>query len=341
MTETGTEKEKKILSLGFIGVGWIGRNRMEVLINKANAKPVAIAEPYSTNAADALTAAAGATLVQTPQEVYNIDKLDGVVIATPSAIHAAQSIAALKSGKAVFCQKPLGRTASEVKEVIQASQEAGKLLSVDMSYRHTKAFQAVYDCINNGEIGKIYAVDLIFHNAYGPDKEWFYDIEQSGGGCVMDLGIHMADMALCCLGFPKINEVKSHLFSKGIKLQPQEKKVEDFAKVFMLTEDDTAISIECSWHVSAGQDAVIEAVFYGTEGGVAFKNCNGSFYDFKAEKYKGTYKENLVVPPDDWSGRAGLVWASQLLAGHGYNSISAAEYLQTAQLIDRIYGRQD
>jgi predicted dehydrogenase len=124
-----------------------------------------------------------------------------------------------------------------------------------------------------------------------------------------------------------------------VKLQPNEEKVEDFAKVSMLTADDTAISLECSWHVSAGQDAVIEAKFYGTEGGAAFKNINGSFYDFKAEKYKGTHTETLVSPPDDWSGRAGVVWAENILEGRGYDAVTGEELIKSAEIIDRIYGR--
>lgn len=333
------EYDTKTLSLGFIGLGWIGKNRMEVLLNKGKISSVTIAEPCKQNAEEALKVAEGAVLAESPEEIYEDNDIDGVVIATPSALHAAQSLQALKSGKAVFCQKPLGRTAAEVEELIKASQEVDKLLSVDLSYRYTKAFQAVYDTITKGHIGKVYAVELVFHNAYGPDKEWFYDINQSGGGCVMDLGTHLIDMALCCLGYPEINELKSYLFSKGVKLEPNENTVEDFAKITMLTDKESAITLECSWHASAGKDAVIRAVFYGTEGGVAFKNKNGSFYDFEAEKYKGTFKEILENAPDDWSGRAGLVWSEKIINSVGYDDLTATEYLKTAQIIDRIYGR--
>lgn len=120
---------------------------------------------------------------------------------------------------------------------------------------------------------------------------------------------------------------------------PNENKVEDFAKVSMLTDKESAISLECSWHASAGEDAVISAIFYGTEGGVAFKNIEGSFYDFQAEKYKGTYKEVIVSPPDNWSGRAGLAWSEKITNFAGYDKLTATEYLKTAQIIDRIYGR--
>ncbi|MGB7784927.1 MAG: Gfo/Idh/MocA family oxidoreductase [Salinimicrobium sp.] len=334
-----TQPTKKELKLGFIGVGWIGRNRMEAILNNTSATAAAIAEPSEENATEAKKSAKNAIFETSPEALYSDENLDGIVIATPSAMHAQQSIEALNSGKAVFCQKPLGRTAEEVKNVVSASEKADKLLAVDLSYRYTKAFKAVYDLIKNGEIGDVYAVDLVFHNAYGPDKEWFYDIKRSGGGCVMDLGIHLVDMALWTLDFPKIKDVRSHLFHKGQKLDSFEEHVEDFASVAMTSEKEQVINLECSWHVSAGKDAVIEAKFYGTKGGAAFKNVNGSFYDFTAEKYHGTQTETLVTPPDEWSGRAGVVWVENLLENDSFDKDSAEEFIKTAEIIDRIYGR--
>lgn len=333
------ESKKKELALGFIGVGWIGRNRMEVMLKETNSRAVSITEPEEENAREALKSAKGAVIKQDASEMLQDKEIDGVVIATPSAMHASQSIEALKAGKAVFCQKPLGRTAAEVRDVVAASREADKFLGVDLSYRYTKAFEAVYNLLQNREIGEVYSVDLTFHNAYGPDKEWFYDIKRSGGGCVMDLGIHLVDLALWSLNFPQIKEVNSHLFSKGKKISSLEEQVEDFASVSMTTEKDTLINLECSWHVSAGKDAIIEAKFYGTKGGASFKNINGSFYDFKAEKYNGTQTETLVTPPDDWSGRAGVVWANNVLSGKKYDPPTAEEFIKTAEIIDRIYGR--
>ena len=332
--------ENKTLSLGFVGVGWIGRNRMEVLLQSGKATAAAIAEPSAENSAEAIKLAPTATKAETPEAILKSQELDGVVIATPSAMHASQSLEALNNGKAVFCQKPLGRTAQEVQQIVEASRKADKLLSVDLSYRYTKAFKSVYDVVASGQIGKIYAVDLVFHNAYGPDKAWFYEMDKAGGGCVMDLGIHMLDLALHSLGFPEVLSVKSSLFSKGEKLEPGEQKVEDFARVSIETETGTAISLDCSWHVSAGKDAVIQATFYGTEGGASFKNINGSFYDFVAEKYKGTHTEVIAEGTDAWSGRAGVAWAEDVIAGKGFDAQTAGEYLSVARVIDTIYGRE-
>ncbi|MFY0581591.1 Gfo/Idh/MocA family protein [Cystobacter fuscus] len=129
--------------------------------------------------------------------------LDGVVIATPSAFHAEQSVRALERGVAVFCQKPLGRTQEEVRRVVDAARAADRLLGVDLSYRFTTGMRRLRECIQSGALGDIHAVNLVFHNAYGPDKAWFYDPRLSGGGCVMDLGIHRWTRRSGCWAFPR------------------------------------------------------------------------------------------------------------------------------------------
>lgn len=333
------QSKNKILHLGFLGLGWIGRNRMERLSEHSQVNCTAMVEPNAQNAEEVRTLAPDMKLLATPEALTANPTIDGVVIATPSAMHAAQAITALKAGKSVFCQKPLGRNYEEVEQVNQAAAEHDVLLAVDLSYRYTKAFAAVFDAIKSGDIGKVYAVNLVFHNAYGPDKDWFYDMEKSGGGCLLDLGIHLLDLALWSLGFPDIRNVQSHLYKEGRKISSHENVVEDYATAMLQAEDGTVINLQCSWNISAGKEAEIKAVFFGTQGGAAFKNVDGSFYDFKAEKYNGTQTHTLVSPPDKWGGKAGLVWADAVLNGNKFDPVSAEEHLKLAEIIDRIYGR--
>jgi predicted dehydrogenase len=323
--------------IGFAGVGWIGRHRMEAIGSSGLAAVAAIAEPSEELRELAGRSAPGAKLGSSLEELFELD-LDGVVIATPSALHAEQSVAALQRGLAVFCQKPLGRTEHETRRVIEAARCADRLLGVDLSYRHTRAIESVRAVIASGELGQIYAVDLVFHNAYGPDKPWFYDYQLSGGGCVIDLGIHLVDLALWLLDFPEVREVKSHLFAGGSPLQLPPSTVEDFAAATITLKSGAVLRLGCSWRLPAGREAAIEASFYGTEGGVSFRNVNGSFYDFTAERFRGTGSETLVTPPDDWGGRAAVAWAAQL--GHSRKFHDEVERLTlTAAVLDAIYGR--
>jgi predicted dehydrogenase len=323
--------------LGFLGVGWIGRHRMEAILATGQAEAAVIAEPSAEMAAEALKLAPEAAVVDDLDALLAAG-VDGVVIATPSALHAEQSIRALQAGAAVFCQKPLGRTAAEAQAVVHAARAADRLLGVDLSYRFTAGMRAIRELIAAGELGRVHAVDLVFHNAYGPDKAWFYDPALSGGGCVMDLGVHLADLALWALGFPEVERVTSQLFAAGEPLAGRTDRVEDYATATLELASGAVVRLACSWRLPAGCDAIIQACFYGAHGGAALKNVDGSFYDFVAERYRGTARETLASPPDAWGGRAAADWAAKLAAGARFDP-QAERLVEVARVLDRIYGR--
>lgn len=321
--------------LGFLGVGWIGRHRMQAIAESGHAEIAAIAEPGAEALKAALEVAPNAKPCTTFEGLL-AQPLDGVVIATPSALHAAQSIEALEKGLAVFCQKPLGRSGEEVRQVIAAAKKADRLLGVDLSYRFTAGMEKIREIIQRGELGEIFGVNLVFHNAYGPDKAWFYDPVRSGGGCTMDLGIHLVDLALWTLGFPTVERVSSTLLAQGKPLPAGRTAVEDYAVAQLELGNGAVAQLACSWKLPAGCDAVIEASFYGSKGGASFKNVNGSFYDFAAERFWGTKREVLAGPPDAWGGRAAVAWAAQLASSKRFDP-AVAHLERTAEALDRIY----
>lgn len=320
--------------VGFLGTGWIGRHRMEAMLGTGSIDAVAICDPSPECAAAAAELAPDAAQLGSLEEMLE-RRLDGIVIATPSALHAEQALRALDAGAAVFCQKPLGRTAAETRAVVETASAADRLLGVDLSYRETAAMQAIADVVHGGGLGRLFAIDLTFHNAYGPDKAWFYDPVQSGGGCVIDLGIHLVDLALWTLGFPAVRSVTAELLHVG--MAPESGAVEDYA-VARFGAGDVSVRLACSWGLHAGRDAVIEAAFYGTGGGAALRNVDGSFYDFTAHRFSGTSGELLAAPPDAWGGRAAAAWAERLARSPGFDG-RAEQYVRAAEVLDRIYGR--
>jgi predicted dehydrogenase len=323
------------MRLGFLGVGWIGRNRMEAMLATGDAEAVAICDPNPEMADEALKLAPDAKRVDSLHELLAL-RPDGVVIATPSALHAEQSIQALQGGVAVFCQKPLGRTAAEVAAVLDAAREADRLLGVDLSYRHTAAMEVIRKLICSGELGQVFAADLVFHNAYGPGNAWFYDPKSSGGGCLIDLGVHLVDLALWLFDFPEVTTVRGRTLKEG--RAPGSDEVEDFALGEIELANGVTVRIACSWNLSAGQDAEIRASFYGTRGGAEMRNENGSFFDFIAERFSGRNRERIAGYPDEWGGRAAADWVEKLARDVRFDG-STTGLLQTASVLDQLYGR--
>lgn len=322
-----------MMRLGFLGTGWIGRNRMEAMLASGRAAAVGICDRDQTMLTEALRLAPDARDAASLDELLSLD-LDGVVIATPSALHAAECIAALEAGVAVFCQKPLGRDATEVEAVLEAARRTDRLLGVDLSYRGTAALQAIRDRIGAGELGRVFAADLVFHNAYGPQSGWFWDPHLSGGGCLIDLGVHLVDAALWMLDFPEVVDARATLLRDGEPVRPGE--VEDYAVAELKLATGAVVRLACSWNLSAGADAVIGATFYGTEAGATMSNENGSFFDFHADLLRGRERHRLASPPDDWGGRAAVRWLEALARGKRFEGTTSG-LLQTARTLDRLY----
>ena len=334
-TEDIPSGKRQLPRLGFLGVGWIGRNRLEVIAHSRMAEIAVICDTSPEILQQSLALAPTAKTVSSYDELLNAD-INGVIIATPSAQHAKQALLALEGRFPVFCQKPLGRNAHETRSVVEAARKADRLLSIDLAYRFTTALQAIHSVVSSGELGQIYAANLVFHNAYGPDKEWFYDRSRSGGGCVMDLGIHLIDAALWILGFPKVLNVNSRLYSQGRQLgsriQYRRRLCNGSNRHGFRHYPQHAMLLAAS----VGQDCIISAEFFGSRGGAAFHNVNGSFYDFVAERYEGTKRIRLVSPPDDWPGRAALEWVKHLQTNERFD-VRNGELTHVAEVLEIIY----
>lgn len=309
---------------------------MEALRDSGAAEVAAVADSAPEVLAE-VQAAVGAEGFGSFADLLEAD-LDGIVIATPSALHAEQAIAALDRGVAVFCQKPLARTAAEARGVLDAAQANDRLLGVDLSYRCTSALLEMRRVVSSGAIGNVFAADLIFHNAYGPDKAWFLDPALAGGGCVIDLGTHLVDAALWMLDWPVVERVDAALFREGSRIAVADEVVEDYATAALDLAAGCHVRLACSWFLSAGRAAQIEMSFYGERGSVSMRNVGGSFYDFVAERWDGTTASLLAGPPDAWSGRAIVDWAQRLSRDSTFDP-QVLRGLDVADVLDRIYGR--
>lgn len=333
--ETLASSLASVPALGFLGVGWIGRSRMGAVLAAGAARAAAISDPDAEVRGVAAAQVPEAAAVGSLEEMLELGP-DALVIATPSAQHAEQAIAALERGISVFCQKPLGRNAREAGAVVEAARRADRLLAVDLSYRHAHAVEAVRAALERGDIGEPFAADLTFHNAYGPDKPWFRQRALAGGGCLIDLGTHLVD--LCHLLFGGVIEVRTSRVLKGGRPPAVGgDEVEDFA-VAELLAGGVLVRLACSWWLSAGRDCVIEAAVHGPDGSLALENVGGSFYDLRAEHRRGASARSLAEPPDEWGGRALVAFAQRLARDRSFDPV-VTELVGLSRTIDEIYAR--
>lgn len=323
--------------LGFVGLGWIGAMRMESVAASGCAHVAAIcdaAEDRLAEAAerheDAATFSEYEAMIEHAEELG----LDGVVIATPNALHTPQAVQALERGLAVFCQKPLAMNAAEAREVVDAARRADRLLAVDYSYRYTDGAQALRRMARAGELGTVFHVESVFHNAYGPDKAWCHDPGLAGGGALMDLGVHQIDLPLWILGARGVREVRGRAFRGGRALDGI--GIDDFGVAQLELEGGAHVHLAVSWNAHAGRDCVIRTTLFGTAGGAEFRNIDGSFFDFEVEQFDGRERRRLGSESRDWLGRAILHWVDRLAESPAFDP-EVERSVHVAEVVDAIY----
>lgn len=309
---------------------------MEAAVAAGAAEAAVVVDLDEDRAAKA-AAQVGCDRIETSLEAALSEAADGVVLATPSGLHAEQALQVLERGLPVFVQKPLARTTRETTLIVDTARAGDLLLGVDMSYRYIQAFAAGRAAAASGSIGDVYAMDLVFHNRFGPDKAWALDVALSGGGCMIDLGSHLVDMALRIFD-AEAQLVSAQLFAKGIRLGHPPRGVEDHAFAELDMGGGRLARIECSWFMAADRDATIACRIYGSQGSVSICNVDGSFYDFLARRHTAGGNETLSEPPDDWGGRALIAWAQRLREEKHFDP-EVSSTIPIARVIDSVYGR--
>ena len=330
-------REHRRPRIGVLGAGWIGRMRLQSLSKSGVADIIVIADPSSTARELVQEIVPGVASVETREQLLQFD-LDGVVVASPSALHSEDATVLLLRGFSVFCEKPLGCDVAQNRAALNAARSANRLLALDFAYRFTEGLARIRELVNEGQLGSVYALDLTFHNSYGPDKAWYYNRTLSGGGCLIDLGIHLIDAALWILGSPNAAVAQVELFHHGHRLpRPVRDTVEDYATATLLLGTNVSARLACSWNLPIGRDAFIQVVVHGSDASAEFRNVNGSFYHFRADLYRERDQYQLSAPPDDWGGRGIINWARRIASENSFDP-AVESILRVSEVIDVLYG---
>jgi len=181
-----------------------------------------------------------------------------VVVATPSQMHADQSIRAMAAGKKVVCEKPMAVDIAEADKMIAAAKKNRALLSIFQNNRYAPDFQKVKGVIDSGKLGRIVLVKMSW-NGFGRRWDW-QTLKKFGGGSLNNTGPHPVDQALVLFG-PEEPEVFSHL-EKVLTLGD----AEDHVKIIMRAKGAPMIDLEISSCSAMPQD---KWLVMGSQGGLS------------------------------------------------------------------------
>ncbi|MBI4728042.1 MAG: Gfo/Idh/MocA family oxidoreductase [Acidobacteria bacterium] len=194
------------------------------------------------------------------REALETAGVDAVDICAPNSLHAEIAVAAAAAGKHVLVEKPVARTLAEADRMIEAARASDVVLAVAHNSRFAPPFVAAREAIAAGRIGSVVAFRAAFGHAgpeaWAPGASWFFDPERSGGGALIDLGIHLADLVRAVLA-DEVAEVAA-------MLGPRRGGVEESAQVILRLAGGATGSLHVSWRAVPGPDH--QLTVFGTGG---------------------------------------------------------------------------
>ncbi|MBW3597528.1 MAG: Gfo/Idh/MocA family oxidoreductase [Planctomycetes bacterium] len=334
---SGAASEAQPPRIAFLGLGWIGRMRLEALAKSGAGIVAALCD------ADASRLAETAQKHSTAETFSDLDallkeagdRLDALVIATPNALHCRQGLAALEHGLSLYVQKPLGIEAAEVDRLLDAAQTADRLVEVDYTYRGLSGAARLRESVESGELGEIFYAEGVFHNAYGPDKAWCFDPALAGGGAFLDLGVHLVDLILHSLDCPEAEIADITAWRRDLADHPG---IDGFTALNFHLARGPRCRIMTSWHAHTGKDCDFRLTLFGSEGTGEIRNTGGSFFDFEFLRKTGRNEEILAADHREWMDRGIIAWSRRLAEMKSYNA-SAEINRRIAKIVDAVYDR--
>lgn len=215
------------------------------------------------------------------RDVVRDSEVDAVSVATPNKYHLEPTVAALESGKHVLCEKPLAMNSEEARRMVRASRESGKILQVGMNLRFSGPVRFMKDFIGHGHMGKIYYARAQALRRRGvPGWGVFIDKEQQGGGPLVDIGVHILDITLHLMGWPKpvaasgktwnMLGTDPSLYNYWGDYDRSKFTVEDFAVGMIRFEDDSVVVLESSFMGNLEGDP-FQCQLFGTKAGASVR----------------------------------------------------------------------
>ncbi len=190
------------------------------------------------------------------------EKPDAVAILTPNHLHCEFTLAALAAGAHVICEKPMAPNATDARRMVEAAHGAGRVLMVAMQRRYGAIESAVKRALDTGAIGTVHFIRArLSHGGpegWAPGQRWFTTASQSGGGAMLDLGVHIADLAIWYLG--AIESVDGQIATLGKQID-----VEDTGVAILRFSSGALGVLEASWSSTPGLSAI---EIYGSGGRV-------------------------------------------------------------------------
>jgi len=244
------------LNVALIGAGNIAQSiHLPILSGMPGVKLVAITDRQKSKAQILADKYGAAHACRTMEEMLKRTDLDAIFITTSTDAHAENALAAIRAGKHVFVERPVGRTLQETLEIRSAAKEAGVQVMVGMNHRFRSDVVSMKNAVDRGEIGQVFYIKSGWVKQRSTDSRWLAQADKSGGGVLVDLGIVVIDMILHVFNFGRVRSVVCSTFHH------ETKSVEDLVVAMLHFENGSIATIETSWSLMRAEDLYYCNVF--------------------------------------------------------------------------------
>ncbi|MHC4873120.1 MAG: Gfo/Idh/MocA family protein [Planctomycetota bacterium] len=293
------------VSFGILGCGFIGKVHMDQIMKFAEGAEIAgVFDPSEELVKEALEKYNIKKSFASAEDLCASEDIDAVIIASPNKCHAEQAILAANNGKHVIIEKPMSLNAADSKKIAEAVNKAKVISMVPHQMRWTPAAIKIRELVNNGGLGNIYYAKAKWFRQNGIPGwgSWFTRFEESGGGPLIDVGVHLLDLSLSFMSaktkpesvfgltYAEFGPEKKGLGTWGTPDMDGVFDVEDFATTLIKMQNGATVSLEVSWAGNlANEDANPELLLLGSEAGVKFEVNKGK------ELQVSILKDNEIV----------------------------------------------
>ncbi|MBI9104863.1 MAG: Gfo/Idh/MocA family oxidoreductase [Spirochaetales bacterium] len=285
------------IKIAVAGAGFMGRMHCQYILNHPQAEVVGIFNPTTEKAEAAAKEYSISKVYKHQDELFSSPDIDAVVIASPNKQHVSMAISALSAGKHVLLEKPMALNSQEAAEIVEAQKKAGTTLMIAHQMRWYDLTRQIIDLREAGAIGKIYnAKAAMWRTCSIPGwGSWFTRKEESGGGPLIDIGVHALDLAFYMMGNPtpvsvfgstyaEFGPSKKGIGSWGTPNWDGFFDVEDMATAMIKMEDGSTLTLEVSW--AANTDPKNKEAFHimGNKGGASLYGDTGLYINQEENK---------------------------------------------------------
>ena len=263
----------KKIKTAVIGLGWAGREHTKGYKACPGADIVAVCD-MNTTLADQVARDQGVPKVYADhKEMLKTEDIGAVSVCLPNYLHAPIALDVLRAGRSVICEKPPALNARQAKQMADAAAKRKLTLMYALVRRFQGPTKLVRDYIDKREFGEVYYARAVYHRRRGIPigaKSWFVDKERSGGGALIDIGVHALDCAWYLMGCPKPVSVSGAAYQKFKRVVPKGVKfdVDDSAFALIKFANGASMILECSWALNLPSGSIIQVA--GTKGGAQF-----------------------------------------------------------------------